>query len=107
MQAYVEQNCTIEHNGRTFTSGGAVVTPDYIVAYVGDFLLSGLTGQRDTRKLTDWHGNVIGTCTLASSWRINSYISDRMYQIYATVDGRRYTGRGCGEGMVCKLRPCK
>ena len=71
-----------------------------IGGYVGD-------GAGAVRALTDWHGNRIGTCRLASSWKVNSYIGSRMYQIYATVDGVEYTGRGFGTGMSVNLRPVK
>jgi hypothetical protein len=109
---YIETDCTIEHEGRKFTSGGAVVTEDYVVAYVGqtiDHVLGNppYTGMFSRRNLTDWHGNVIGTCSFTASWRISSWQSDRMYQIWATVNGVRYTGRGMGAGMVCRLRRAK
>jgi hypothetical protein len=64
-------------------------------------------GRTSRRALTDWHGAKIGTCFLSSSWRVRSYIGSRMYQIYATVDRRDYVGRGFGEGMAVKLRPCR
>lgn len=69
------------------------------VGYVGKRLPSGYQ-----RELTDWHGRVIGVCMLTSSWAVRSYIGSRMYQIYATIDGVRYTGRGFGEGMSVNLR---
>ena len=77
-------------------------------AYVGKTLGDGMGvarhGATSRRELTDWHGNVIGTCFLSSSWRVRSYIGDRMYQIYATINNTTYTGRGFGEGMVVNLR---
>jgi hypothetical protein len=30
---YVEQDCSIEHEGRMFTAGGAVVTEQWLIAY--------------------------------------------------------------------------
>lgn len=86
---YVEQNCTFTHDGKPFTSGGAVVTPDYAIGYVGN-----------AGTMTDWHGRVIGTCRVVSSRRISSWQSNRMYQIEATIDGVRYTGRGLGTNML-------
>lgn len=87
-QPFVEQDCTIEHDGRKYTSGGAIVTEDRITAYVGK-----------DGVVTDWHGNPIGTYVIASSWPIQSYISRDMYAIHATVNGKLYKGRGCGVGM--------
>ncbi len=89
---YVEPNCTFEHNGRTFESGGAVVTPERIIAY-----------PRDGGILGDWHGAVIGTWRAITSWSMpRSWFAPRMYQIEATVNGVVYTGRGCGVGMIFK-----
>lgn len=90
MTTYIERDCTFTHEGRTFEAGGAVVTPDSIVAYPG----------RDG-VLTDWHGAILGTWRATSSWRTpHSFVSSRMYQIEANVRGVVYTGRGCGVGMV-------
>jgi hypothetical protein len=93
--SFVEQDCTIELEGRKFTAGGAVVTPEYVIGYVkGD-------------SLTDWHGNVIGTVRVLSSWPIHSYISSRMYSFALYVNDVRYVGRGCGEGMIVKGKRSK
>lgn len=81
------------------------------VAYVGKKLGDGMGVERfgDTsrRELTSWTGEKIGTCAIGKGWRVNSYIGSRMYQIYATVKGVEYTGRGFGEGMAVVLRPLK
>jgi len=77
-----------------------------IIAYIGKPIGDGMGvnryGSTSRRHLTDWHGNIIGKCYFSSSWKINSYISDSMHQVYATVDGITYTGRSCGEGMAFK-----
>ena len=87
---YVEKNCCIEHEGKHFCAGGAVVTADRIVAY-----------PAANGVLQDWHGKAIGTWRAVSSWSTpRSYMSSRMYQIEARVDGVTYTGRGCGIGMM-------
>jgi len=105
---FIEQNCCIKHEGNKYCAGGAVVTNDYIVAYIGEPTGETIGCGQPTgrRELQDWHGNRIGTCSFSSSWPINSYISDRMYQVYATVKGITYTGRSCGEGMVFKGKRC-
>lgn len=76
-----------------------------IVAYVGKPLEEFPVGRK-SHALTDWHGNQIGTCIYGAAWRVNSYIGTHMHQIYATIEGVKYTGRGFGEGMVVVLRPC-
>lgn len=86
------EKATITHNGKKYTAGGAAVSAKAIVAYVGK-----------AGVLTNWKGKKIGTYRIVSSWRTpRSYISDRMYQLEATVKGRLYTGRSAGEGMIFK-----
>lgn len=70
-----------------------------LTAYVGEKLTTGTA-----HTLTDWHGKPIGTCYFNKGWKVRSCIGDRMYQIYATVDGVHYTGRGFGKGMCVNLR---
>ena len=102
---YIETDCTVTHEGRTFEAGGAYVTPERICAYVGKVeggrgFEGHLGSEPQYRTLTDWHGKRIGTIRLTSSWPIRSFLAPRMYQAYATVKGVTYTGRTMGEGMV-------
>jgi hypothetical protein len=90
MAIYVERDCTF----RGFESGGAVVTPDHIIAYPGT---AGI--------LCDWHGNAIGTWRATSTWKTpRSWLSSTMSAITATVDSVTYKGRGAGEGMIFRGR---
>lgn len=102
MPVYVEQDCTFTHGGHAFTAGGAIVTPDRIIAY-----------PRANGALGDWHGRPIGTWRITSTWRLPrwSHIGGwYMHQIEARVNipGERniavYTGRGFGEGMIYRGR---
>jgi len=88
---YIEKDCTFTFQGKTFEHGGAVVSPEYIIAYPGK---DGI--------LTDWHGKPIGTWHAVASWPVYSFIGSHMYQIEAVVDNIIYTGRGFGEGMIYK-----
>ncbi len=112
MSTYIERDCVFTHEGRSFESGGAIVTPDRIVAYVGPLIGGrGFNGQLGSEHpyhaLHDWHGAKLGTIRLTSSWRTpRSYVASRMYQAYATVNGVTYTGRTCGEGMVFTGKRC-
>ncbi len=86
---YLETDCVFRHQGRSFESGGAYVTDDRIIAYLGkDGILS------------DWHGKPLGTYRTVSTWPIYSFLSSSMSQVEAVVDGIRYTGRSLGEGML-------
>jgi hypothetical protein len=93
MADYIERDCTFEHEGRKFESGGAVVTDTILIAY-----------PREHGVLGDWHGAAIGTWRTLSSWPVRSYIGSRMYSIEAFVNGVRYVGRGFGVGMSLKAK---
>lgn len=87
---YIETDCVIEHNNKKFESGGAFITDMHIIAYLGN-----------NGKLLDWHGSVIGTYRILSTWRTpRSFVSDTMSSIEAFVNRVRYLGRGAGEGMI-------
>ena len=100
MPNFIERDCTFTHDGRTFKAGGAVITDEVVIGYVGK------AGDIDgCRTLTDWHGARIGRVRLLRSWRTpRSYVSDRMWQAEAVVNGRTYTGRTAGESMIFKGR---
>lgn len=98
MPTYVETGCTITHEGRTFEAGGAVVTPDYVIAYLS------LDGTR--YHITDWHGQHLANARITATWRTpHSWLSDTMHQVEATIDGITYTGRSGGAGLIWRGRP--
>ncbi len=84
--SYIEQDCTFEHEGRKFESGGAAVTDKFIVVY-----------PRSDGKVCDWHGNVLGEAFV-------SFMAARMYGYAVYVNGVRYIGRGAGNGMILRAR---
>jgi hypothetical protein len=80
----------IVHEGREFKALGSVIDGGRIAAYLGK------AGQ-----LTKWSGEVIGTYQVTRTWRRpRNYVSSTLSQVYATVEGKRYTGRSAGEGML-------
>jgi hypothetical protein len=83
-----------EHDGRSFEAGGAVMTPDHAVGYVRGTVAGG--------AVVNWHGDKeLGQIVRVKSWPTpRSYVSSRMYQITARIDGALYTGRNSGEGMI-------
>lgn len=86
---YVERNCVITHEGKSFESGGAFVSPDYVIGYP--------KGNR----LQDWHGQDLGSYRVTSSWRVpNGWMSGKMFSARVVVNGVEYQGRGSGEGMI-------
>jgi len=89
----VEPDCAITFHGRKYEANGAVVRPQWIIAYMAT----------DMSGITDWHGNRLGDATIKTSWATpTSYISERCYQVEATVNGITYTGRTGGGGMIYK-----
>lgn len=91
---YVEQNCTIEYEGKSFSSGGAVVHEQFITAYLG----------RDG-VLTDWHGEQLGSYRVLSTWRTpRSFVSSTMSSVECFVAGVRYVGRSAGIGMCINAK---
>lgn len=100
-EPYIEQDCTVEHEGKKFTSGGAVVTDSYLIAY-----------PAKDGVLNDWHGKKLGTWRVISSrpaifFGHHSWQGSRYYHMRATVNGKHYSLRGFGEGMVAKGKAIK
>jgi len=90
MNTWVEKDCVIEHNGRRFEAGGACLSDNQTIGYLGK---NGI--------LTDWHGNQIGTYRISATWNTpSSYVSSTMHQVEAIVNGVVYAGRSAGVGML-------
>lgn len=103
-QTFIETDCTIEHNRRIFSAGGASICGDRIVCYA-----KAPENTECTRDwvpqygwtFTDWHGNKLGSGSVTSHWRIHSIWGTRMYAFDVTLtDGRRFHCRGQGDGMI-------
>jgi len=102
MSTNVEKDCVITHNGKTFESGGAFASDDYLIAY-----------PAKDGVLTDWHGRQIGEWKLISerravffgheSWMSSTYC----YMRARLTDGRIYSLRGFGVGMIARGKRCK
>lgn len=93
-----ETNCTIEHQGRKFTANGAFVSDSHLVCYLGE---RG-TSVVHHGSVTTWSGEKIGVYRIDSSWRNpRGIFSTHTHQVTVWLkDGRRYTGRSQGPGMV-------
>ncbi len=76
--------------GRTFYARGSQVTEQYCVAYLGE-------GD----VLTSCAGKVIGRYRITATWPTpRGFLSSQQHQVLAWVDGRCYTGRSGGTGLV-------
>lgn len=106
---YVETDCTFQG----FESGGAMVAPDYAIAYVAypwtvrdAHLNREYVGMSVT--LTNWHGEPIGTAVVTGKWpNPRGIFSRHNFSYRATIDGRKYNMRGGGAGMVAKGKAAK
>lgn len=93
---------TVIHEGREYTSGGAFVSDDYLVAY-----------PDGCGNLKDWQGNTIGSYTVTNSRKAIffgrfSWQGSHYYYMRATLpDGRQYALRGFGAGMIAKGKHVK
>ena len=66
-----------------------------------------ISGYPKDRQLFDFEGKLIPGVDLhiVSSWKTpRSFTGERMFAYTAVVHGRRYHGRGFGNGMLLNLR---
>lgn len=81
---------TVVFEGREFTEGGAYLSEDYAIGYLR-------ADPEGNLHIATWEGRPMGDAVAISSWRTpRSYVSSRMFQVEALIDGRRYTGRTAG-----------
>ena len=103
------------HEGREFASGGALVTATHAIGYphfavdsmsrfhagVGSLTpLEAIDDIGARGELRAWSGEVLGMCRVVGRWPVRSHWASHMLQVEATIDGRTYTGRGFGNGML-------
>ncbi len=107
MENFIERDCIFEHAGRKFESRGAVVTDDYLIAYPSKQIEDG------SFPLKDWHGNTIGTWRTISTrpavfFGYRSWVGSTYYYMRARLhDGRVYSLRGFGTGMIARGKRVK
>lgn len=94
MSTFIEQDCTVEHEGRHFTCGGAhlVDCTDGFRRGVVYAKVHARSLERTIGVVTDWHGAKLADCTFGP---IYQGIFCRMRSVSFTLDGVRYTGRYC------------
>lgn len=102
---YVERNCVITFDGQAFESGGAIVSPDRITAYLhaNPFLPKHSEYREPPRGLvTNWAGDRLGWYRITSSWPSpNSFVNTRRFAVRITLDnGAEYYGRSFGHGCI-------
>jgi hypothetical protein len=96
---------TVEVSGRAFTALGSVVDParGLIVGYVREVKdPSRALGVRF--ELTTWQGALIAPLKLVRTFESYGVARCRMRAWSATIDGRVYSGRNSGAGMLVRMR---
>lgn len=95
---YVETDCVITFEGRTYESGGAVVTDRYLTAYLAS----------DGRTVVTWKGEPIGKARQTGKWRVNSDFGTHVHSYRVTLsNGAEYNARGFGEDMLLEGKRAK
>lgn len=97
------------------TEEGIVASP-FLPSPDGSVVVYVRSGQLDTAKvwmLSDHTGeHTMGTATVRSKWRVNSYVGTHMFSVRATLtgkehEGKTYFGKTFGPGMALRLKPMK
>jgi hypothetical protein len=90
---------TIEHEGKSFSAMGSIIDTEarLIIGYPKYGNFNGIGHQ-----LTTWHGDFIAGLAITGKARGFNGVELTCYAI--DYQGRRYHGRGLGEGMAVKLR---
>ena len=84
---FVEQDCSIQYQGKTFTSGGSYRVGDRAAVYVK---------QTNTKLIvTTWQGERLGTAVVTSTWKKRTKFGCDTWKAYSVrfEDGSRWYGR--------------
>lgn len=91
MGTFVESDCTIEHEGQKFESGGAWL------CHCSDGIMRGVVYAKPVKgsysgTVTDWHGNHIANARFGPVYR-GAFCN--MRAVSFVLDGKRFYGRYC------------
>jgi len=90
---------TIDHEGHTYQAQGSMVSPTHAIGYLSVPVPAERTDPT-VRYITTWDGQRLGIARITKAWRIRSYWSTHMYQVYARINGTVYQGRTMGDNMI-------
>lgn len=96
---------TITHEGRDFTALGSVV--DHARGFVVGYVTRDEHGPNpSTYRLTTWEGTTIAPLRLVNTWEQYGFYGARVrhFAWRAVIDGRTYSGRNSGPGMLLRMR---
>lgn len=116
MKTFIEEDCTITHEGKKYTSGGSFILlcsdGKYrgVVYITNELSVHGSRGWLSGYKnigyadVTDWHGNKIARCSY-TDYQGNFCT---MRRISFELDGRKFVGDYCPNWKnACKVRSTK
>jgi hypothetical protein len=86
-KAFVERGCTISHEGKRFTAGGA------IIADCRDGYARGVVyASPKTGSVTDWHGKQLARASFGRPYRGNYC---KMQSVTFDYGGAKFVGKWC------------
>lgn len=77
---YIEKDCIIEHEGRKFESGGAVIANGQAILYA----------YEKDKAVGTWHGDKKYPAYYGHEWR--SCFGDKRQSVYFSIDNVKYYG---------------
>ena len=86
---FMDQDCTIEHKGQKFTSGGAFLGIDKNGKMGGC-----IYGDYDFRHITNWDGSIKVPARYYSSHY--GSMGDKRVYVQFSYSGKKFFGRWCG-----------
>ena len=94
LKVQVEEKCCIEHEGKKFCSGGAFISPEYVIGYTKE-TPNGL-------HITTWHGETITTKAHYTSKHPWGHVFVR-----AKINDKWFHGSRLKDGDLVKLKADK
>ncbi len=83
---FLDQNCTLTHEGRTFESGGAFLGTNPKTGRMGGVLYA----SEKTGEVTNWHGDIRIPAYYGCTWRSN--MGDTRQMVYLAWEGKNFAG---------------
>ena len=95
---FIDQNCTIEHNGQTFESGGAFIAERADTGKLAGVVYAQWADPKTDPHITggyitNWHGDIKIRAYFGREYRSN--FGDKRRSVWFTYKGREMFGVWC------------
>lgn len=102
-----EENCVIEFNGKKFESGGAFISPRYIIAY----LVPKIDHESANSKIIHyevqtWHGDILAK-NHVNVYNVAHTKYGKIEYVRFRYNGIVYSGKTCATGNLLKAYATK